>query len=72
MLYNVPSRTAVDMLPETVARLAQLPRIVAVKEAVASMQRVRELVAQCPAGFAMLSGDDATAREAIAQRRQSA
>ncbi len=65
ILYNVPSRTAVDMLPETVAQLARLPRIVAVKEAVASMQRVRELVAQCPPGFGLLSGDDATAREAI-------
>lgn len=66
MLYNVPSRTAVDMLPETVARLAQLPNIVAVKEAVPQMQRIRDLCAQCPGGFAVLSGDDATAREAIA------
>jgi 4-hydroxy-tetrahydrodipicolinate synthase len=65
ILYNVPSRTAVDMLPETVARLARLPGVVAVKEAFASMQRVRELVAQCPAGFGVLSGDDATAREAV-------
>ena len=65
ILYNVPARTAVDMLPETVARLAQHPRIVGIKEAVASMQRVRELVAQCPAGFGLLSGDDSTAREAI-------
>ena len=45
VLYNVPSRTAVDLLPATVARLAKLPRVVAVKEAVASMERVRELVA---------------------------
>jgi 4-hydroxy-tetrahydrodipicolinate synthase len=65
ILYNVPSRTAVDILPETVARLARLPRVVAIKEAVASMQRVRELVAQCPPGFGVLSGDDATAREAV-------
>jgi 4-hydroxy-tetrahydrodipicolinate synthase len=65
ILYNVPSRTAVDMLPETVARLARLPRIAGIKEAVASMQRVRELVTQCPPGFGLLSGDDATAREAI-------
>ncbi|MEO6186980.1 MAG: 4-hydroxy-tetrahydrodipicolinate synthase [Steroidobacteraceae bacterium] len=65
ILYNVPTRTAVDMLPETVARLARLPRIVAIKEAVASMQRVRELVEQCPPGFGILSGDDATARDAI-------
>lgn len=65
ILYNVPSRTAVDMLPETVARLAQLPRVVAIKEAVASMQRVRELAALCPTGFDILSGDDATSREAM-------
>jgi 4-hydroxy-tetrahydrodipicolinate synthase len=65
ILYNVPSRTAVDMLPETVARLARLPRVVAVKEAVASMQRVRDIAAQCPQGFAILSGDDATTHEAI-------
>jgi 4-hydroxy-tetrahydrodipicolinate synthase len=65
ILYNVPTRTAVDMLPETVARLSRVPRIVAIKEAVASMQRVRELVTQCPAGFGVLSGDDATTRDAI-------
>jgi 4-hydroxy-tetrahydrodipicolinate synthase len=65
ILYNVPGRTAVDLLPETVARLAKLPRIVAIKEAVASMTRVRELAAACPPGFGILSGDDATAREAI-------
>jgi 4-hydroxy-tetrahydrodipicolinate synthase len=66
MLYNVPSRTAVDLLPATVARLAKLPRIVAVKEAVASMERVRELVALTPDDFAVLSGDDATAAAAMA------
>jgi 4-hydroxy-tetrahydrodipicolinate synthase len=65
ILYNVPTRTAVDMLPDTVARLSRLPRIVAIKEAVASMQRVRELAELCRAGFGILSGDDATAREAI-------
>jgi 4-hydroxy-tetrahydrodipicolinate synthase len=65
ILYNVPSRTAVDMLPETVARLARLPQILAIKEAVADMARIDALVAQCPAGFAVLSGDDATARDAI-------
>jgi 4-hydroxy-tetrahydrodipicolinate synthase len=65
ILYNVPARTAVDMLPDTVARLARLPRVVAIKEAVASMQRVRELKAQCPPGFCVLSGDDATTRDAI-------
>jgi 4-hydroxy-tetrahydrodipicolinate synthase len=70
ILYNVPSRTAVDLLPETVARLAQLPRIVAIKEAVASMERIDALVAACPPGFGILSGDDATVREAIAHGAQ--
>jgi 4-hydroxy-tetrahydrodipicolinate synthase len=65
VLYNVPSRTAVDMLPETVARLSQLGRIVAVKEAFAQIERVRELKRLCAEGFAVLSGDDATAREAV-------
>ncbi len=65
ILYNVPSRTAVDLLPETVARLVRVANIVAIKEAVPSMQRIRDLAALCP-GFCLLSGDDATAREAMA------
>lgn len=65
ILYNVPGRTAVDLLPPTVARLAQLPRVVAVKEAVSDIQRFRDLIAQCPKDFAVLSGDDAAAREAV-------
>ena len=65
ILYNVPSRTAVDMLPETVGRLSQLERIAAVKEAVPGAERVRELLDVCRRGFTVLSGDDATAREAI-------
>lgn len=64
VLYNVPGRTAVDMLPATVARLAALPRIVAIKEAVAGAARVREILSLVPQ-FTVLSGDDATAREAI-------
>jgi 4-hydroxy-tetrahydrodipicolinate synthase len=65
ILYNVPSRTAVDMLPATVGRLSQLERIRAVKEAVPGSGRVRELLAACRHGFVVLSGDDGTAREAI-------
>ena len=60
ILYNVPSRTAVDLQPVTVARLALHPRIVAVKEATGTRERTRELVAACPADFAVLSGDDVT------------
>ena len=65
ILYNVPSRTAVDMLPGTIGRLSQLGGISAVKEAVPGPQRVRELLETCRTGFTVLSGDDATAREAI-------
>lgn len=65
ILYNVPARTAVDLLPVTVQRLSQLPGIVAVKEAVPDEERVRELVARCPKDFAVLSGDDASARRSI-------
>lgn len=65
VLYNVPGRTAVDMLPATVARLAKLPGVVGVKEAVPEIARVRALVEQCPPTFDVLSGDDASAREAI-------
>ncbi len=65
VLYNVPSRTAVDLLPETVARLARDRRIVAVKEAVADAARVLELLTLVPPGFAVLSGDDPTARQSV-------
>src|SRR5450755_894613 len=61
ILYNVPSRTAVDLLPNTVARLARHPRIVAIKEATASLSRTREILSACPPEFVVLSGDDATA-----------
>jgi 4-hydroxy-tetrahydrodipicolinate synthase len=66
ILYNVPSRTAVDMQPATVARLARHPRIVALKEAVGSVGRARELLTACPPEFAVLSGDDASAIEFMA------
>lgn len=61
ILYNVPSRTGVDLLPATVARLAAHRSIVAIKEATGSLERGREILAQCPASFTLLSGDDATA-----------
>ena len=65
ILYNVPGRTAVDMLPATVARLSREAGIAGIKEAVADATRVRELVASCAPGFTVLSGDDLTARETI-------
>jgi 4-hydroxy-tetrahydrodipicolinate synthase len=64
ILYNVPGRTGVDLAPATAGRLAALPRIVALKEAVAGPARIRELRAAAP-DLAVLSGDDPTAREAI-------
>jgi 4-hydroxy-tetrahydrodipicolinate synthase len=65
LLYNVPGRTAVDLLPATVARLAELRRIVGLKEAVGEPSRIQELRAVLPSGFTLLSGDDATACEAV-------
>ena len=65
ILYNVPSRTAVDLLPSTIARLARHPRIVAIKEATASLSRAREIVSTCPPEFVLLSGDDATALDLV-------
>jgi 4-hydroxy-tetrahydrodipicolinate synthase len=65
ILYNVPSRTACDLLPDTIARLAGIPNIVGVKEATGNLQRGREVLALCPRTFAVYSGDDATALELI-------
>jgi 4-hydroxy-tetrahydrodipicolinate synthase len=65
IMYNVPARTAVDMLPATVQRLSQLPGIVAVKEAVPDLERIRKLVDICPKDFAVLSGDDGTTRRSV-------
>lgn len=65
ILYNVPGRTAVDMQPETVARLAEIDNIVGVKEATGKLERITRLRELTTAQFAIYSGDDATAREAI-------
>jgi 4-hydroxy-tetrahydrodipicolinate synthase len=65
LLYNVPSRTAVDLQPATVARLSGVAGIVGIKEAVAQIARVRELRDLCGADFGILSGDDASARAGI-------
>lgn len=65
ILYNVPGRTACDMLPETVARLARIPNIVGVKEATGELDRVSEIRERCGEGFDIYSGDDATSRELV-------
>ncbi|MCB1748925.1 MAG: 4-hydroxy-tetrahydrodipicolinate synthase [Gammaproteobacteria bacterium] len=61
ILYNVPGRTACDMLPETVVRLAAVPNIVGIKEATGDVARVAAIRAGAGADFVLLSGDDETA-----------
>jgi 4-hydroxy-tetrahydrodipicolinate synthase len=65
ILYNVPGRTAVDLLPETVERLSHIANIVGIKEATGKLERVSELRERCGDRLDIYSGDDATAREAI-------
>ncbi len=59
VLYNVPGRTGVDLLPATVAALAREPGIVAIKEATGSIGRAQQILQAAP-GFTVLSGDDVT------------
>jgi 4-hydroxy-tetrahydrodipicolinate synthase len=61
VLYNVPGRTAADLQHETVLRLAELPNIVAIKEASANIERAAWLIKYAPRGFSIYSGDDNTA-----------
>jgi 4-hydroxy-tetrahydrodipicolinate synthase len=61
VLYNVPGRTACDLLPETLARLCEVPEIVGVKEATGSTLRASQILARTGDRLALLSGDDATA-----------
>ncbi len=63
ILYNVPGRTACDMLPETVQRLAPIENIVGIKEATGDMQRARVIIDSCGDRLDVFSGDDATAME---------
>jgi len=63
VLYNVPSRTGVDLKPATVARLAPHANIAAIKEATAELDRIETLRDACGSEFSLLSGDDATAAE---------
>ena len=63
ILYNVPGRTACDMLPETVQRCSEIDNIVGIKEATGDLTRVARLRELCGEGFELYSGDDATARE---------
>jgi len=63
LLYNVPVRTAVDMLPETVARLSVIPNIVAIKEATGDLDRGKAIMDLCGDQIDVISGDDATAMD---------
>lgn len=63
ILYNVPGRTACDLLPETAAALAPVPNIVGIKDATGDLARVERLRSLCGAEFALYSGDDATGCE---------
>ncbi|MEJ2455175.1 MAG: 4-hydroxy-tetrahydrodipicolinate synthase [Candidatus Thiodiazotropha sp.] len=70
ILYNVPGRTACDMLPETVARLASVPNIVGIKEATGDLSRVQRIRELSPADFELYSGDDASGCEFLLQGGQ--
>ena len=65
ILYNVPGRTACDMLPATAARLAGIPNIVGIKEATGNMDRAREIIDLCGEKLDVYSGDDATALDLL-------
>jgi 4-hydroxy-tetrahydrodipicolinate synthase len=67
ILYNVPGRTVCDLLPETVARLAEIPNIVGIKEATGSLERMREILSRVPDDFDLFSGDDETGVEFMLQ-----
>ena len=61
VIYNIPGRSVVDMVPETMGTLAKLPRIIGVKDATGKIERVSQQRASCGADFIQLSGEDATA-----------
>jgi len=59
VFYNIPGRTASNLLPATQARLAEIEQVVGVKESSGDLDQVAEVIARCPEGFAVFSGDDA-------------
>jgi 4-hydroxy-tetrahydrodipicolinate synthase len=59
-LYNIPGRTAINILPATIARIAELKNVIGVKEATGDLKQVAETIAACPKEFIILSGDDFT------------
>lgn len=65
ILYNVPGRTAVDLLPETIVRLSKISNIIGVKDATGNLEVAQALIDTCPEDFLLYSGDDATAIDFI-------
>jgi 4-hydroxy-tetrahydrodipicolinate synthase len=65
ILYNVPGRTAVDLLPETIVKLSEISNIIGVKDATGDLNVAQKLIDDCPENFLLYSGDDATAIDFI-------
>jgi len=65
ILYNVPSRTSSNILPPTVARLAQIDNIVGIKEASADLNQISQIIRLCPDDFSVLFGDDFTSMPTV-------
>ena len=65
ILYNVPSRTSSNVLPETVARLAAIDNIAGIKDATGSLNQVSDVIRLCPKDFAVMSGDDFTSMATV-------
>jgi 4-hydroxy-tetrahydrodipicolinate synthase len=63
ILYNVPGRTAVDLLPDTAIKLSTVDNIVGIKEATGEIDRCKQILAESPEGFMLISGDDDSAME---------
>jgi 4-hydroxy-tetrahydrodipicolinate synthase len=66
IVYNIPGRTASNILPPTVARLADIPQVVGIKEASGDLGQMADVIARCPEEFCVLSGDDALALPLLA------
>lgn len=66
IVYNVPPRTNVNILPDTIARLAEIPNIIGVKEASGDISQIAEIITRVPADFKVLSGDDSMTLPLIA------
>lgn len=64
-LYNVPGRTVVHILPETVARLAEIDNVIGIKEACGSLEQVSDVIRFCPDDFIIFSGDDFTSMPTV-------